>query len=171
MTRNGPTTRDSEIPGGGGGGEAGRLRRLLEEQRELCRSLDTLGLQQEACIQTDDTDGLLRVLAERQVIVDRVTHVSGELEPLRVRKDEILAAISEQQRAEVKLVVGELNELADRITRRDDAQRVMLEAKRARLAEQIAGVNRGRGAMAAYASRPMTGNPPPARARFEDRQG
>lgn len=171
MTRESPRPYDPQPFAGFGGGEAGRLRRLLEEQRELCRSLDVLGVQQETCIEADDTDGLLRVLAERQSIVDRVSVVSAELEPLRVRKDEIFANISEDQRAEVKLVVGELNELAERITRRDDAQRVMLEAKRARLAEQIAGVNRGRGAVAAYANRPTGYAPPPARPRFEDRQG
>ncbi len=171
MTHDNRPSPPSDSPGPPSAGEAGRLRRLLEEQRELCRHLDALGERQESCIAEDDTDALLRVLAERQTLVDRVSAVSGELEPLRKRKDEILAGVSESQRQEVKLVVGELTELAERITRRDDAQRAMLEAKRTRLAEQIAGVNRGRGAVAAYGHRYPTATPPAPAPRFEDRQG
>ena len=51
----------------------------LTLQLDLYRRLDALSRRQGVLIEDDDTDGLLTVLGERQVVVDRITAIGARL--------------------------------------------------------------------------------------------
>lgn len=144
---------------------ASRLSTLLEEHERLYVSLNELSERQSALIDEDDTDVLLGVLAERQRVVDRLLEAGQELKPLQGQWDGILSAVDFETRERLCTRVSLIQDLASRVNDRDDRDRARLAAKRKTLAEEIAGVNKSRGAINAYGA--QSGSGP----RYQDRQG
>ena len=144
---------------------AARLARLVEEQRDAFRDLARLSESQASMIEGDDADGLLRVLTERQGVVDRIASLGEELAPFNDRWDELLPRVPDADRERIGGAVQELHELARQVEERDRADRDSLERRRNAMVDQLAGVAKGRGAINAYRSR--TSNSP----RYQDRQG
>lgn len=144
----------------------GRLRELLEEQASLFLRLDALSKRQSRLVREEQTDDLLRVLGERQRVVEAIERAARALEPFRARWETVLAGARVEQRDRFARQVEELAELAAAIAARDDADRTLIEERRDRLASDLAGMGRVRGAVAAYA--PTRGRPA---ARFQDREG
>ncbi|MBC7834738.1 MAG: hypothetical protein H7Y88_06515 [Phycisphaerales bacterium] len=143
-----------------------RLSRMLARQCELFCELDGLGEPQRELIGAGDTDGLLRLLAQRQALVDEVTRLSNEIEPFRRQWDELMSRLPDGPRAELEHCVLELRGLVDRVCKRDDADRATLEDRRSAITTELSGVSRGRGAVAAY-----TGGVAGGGAMYQDRQG
>lgn len=144
---------------------ARRLAELLDRQRELFRELDALSLRQGECVRAGSSDDLLRVLGERQRVVERLDEAACELAPYRERWDETLAHFAEHERRTLRACLEETTTIAARVAARDDADRKELESRRTTLADELAGVSRVRGAVSAYAPRAAQG------ARFQDREG
>lgn len=128
------------------------LMAVLDEQAQLCAVLDTLSQRQSEAVAHEDTDVLLRVLGERQVVIDRVTRVNAALEPFRSRKDAVLGRLSAQEREGVAQRVSEISRLVESVQRRDDGDRTALERQRGRVADELSTLSRSRGAVAAYAA-------------------
>jgi flagellar biosynthesis/type III secretory pathway chaperone len=143
-----------------------RLTRILDRQCELCHDLDALSGTQSELIVAGDTDGLLRLLAQRQALVDQLMKLSEESEPFRRKWETFMSRLPRAERERLDGRVAELKQLVERIGRRDDADCVALEHQRAAVSEQIGDLGRGRGAVAAYARRPAQ-----TEARFQDRTG
>ena len=74
--------------------------------------------------------------------------------------------LPEQERRRLDERVAEMGALVERIGRRDDADRAALEYQRGAVAEEIKGLGRGRGAIAAYSQGAGPGAP-----QFQDRTG
>jgi len=139
-------------------GWAATLVGALTSQRDLCLALDTMSVQQAQLVRSGDGDGLLRVLAERQAIVDQIAELSDGISPYRNQWETCLAAASADERAALESVIKDITTLVERISRQDDADRAALESQRAVVSSELTGVVRGRGAIAAYSSsvsRPM----------------
>jgi hypothetical protein len=130
---------------------APRLRRLIGEQCDLCRQIEAMGERQARCVLEDDTDGLLRVLAERQSLLDRLGALSEQTAPYRSGWERWALELPADEREAMRRLIGEMAASVERIAARDDADRGTLERRRARLAEGLSSVRRGRGALAAYA--------------------
>lgn len=138
----------------------------LSRQCDLCRTLESLSVRQSEQIRSGDSDGLLRVLAERQGIVDQVAELNDELSPYRAQWETCLAAAGRDERSRLELLVTQLTDLVERIARQDDADRAALESRRSALSTELGGVIRGRGAVAAYNGLGATNRP-----RFQDQNG
>ena len=142
-----------------------RLVRLVERQHGQFTTLAGLSDRQRAAIDAGDSDELLRVLGERQTIVDQITATGDELAPFQRRWDELIRALNADDRAALSQRVAELQELSQRVAEHDERDRLALETRRAALVDDIAGVVKSRGAIAAY------GGQRPGGPRFHDREG
>lgn len=149
-----------------------RLARILEAQRDLCAQLEVMSRRQAELIAAGDTDGLLSVLGERQGVVDEVSRLSEELEPLRGVWERSASMLEPQVRGRVAALVEEIGGLMEAIGARDEADRASLEERRAAVAKELGEISRGRGALAAYGA--ANGGGAAAAARLggtEDRRG
>lgn len=142
-----------------------RLRMLLEEQETLFLRLDALSKRQRGLVEDEQTDELLRVLSERERVLEGIEASSQELRPYRARWETVLAEAGVEQRERLSGQVDRLGELARVIAARDDADRRLMEERRNRLADEIAGAKRGRGAVSAYGAGGAAAEP-----RFQDRE-
>lgn len=146
---------------------APRLARVLDEQCRLYEQLDELSQHQSVCVESGETELLLDVLAQRQGVVEQVTEVNGLLEPFVSKWDSLSEALDDTQRESLRAKLSRLDELVDQITKRDEADRVKLEAQKGRVAEELGGAVRQKNAAAAYGRAGQT----QGGARFQDRQG
>jgi hypothetical protein len=143
-----------------------RLVRLVERQHGLFTTLEGLSGRQSACIDGGDCEALLRVLGERQAVVDQILETGEEMAPLRARWEELIRELDEDVRTSLTGRVTALEDLSRRIAERDERDRLALETRRAALVDDMAGLVRSRHAVAAYGG----ARPAPA-AQFQDRKG
>ena len=134
------------------GGWAARLSRVLDRQLELYQQLDARSAEQGRLIESEETDQLLEVLRQRQVIVDQITDLNAQMQPYRDQWDELAASIDESQRDALRSRFDELGDAARRIVLRDDADRARLEGRRRVIASELASLSKSKGAVAAYAA-------------------
>ncbi len=146
--------------------------RLLDDQCAACAALESLSGQQTRAIGGADTDLLLRIIGQRQPLVDRIGEINRRLEPFRSGKDALLSRLLPAQRDGVVQRVSKIAALVESVRARDDQDRITVERLRGAVADELAGLARGRGAAAAYAA---AGSRSPASVssapRFQDRQG
>jgi hypothetical protein len=143
-----------------------RVHKLLDEQCELCVGLDSLSARQTEAVGIGDTDGLLRILGQRQTLVDRVAAIGTALEPFREKRDGLLGRLAPTQREGIVQRVGKIAALVESVRARDDRDRMVLEKMRSGVADELANLTRVKGAAAAYAA-----NGAGSGARFQDRRG
>ena len=155
-----------EVKSGDPGRWLPRLNKLLDEQCELCVGLDSLSARQTQAVGIGDTDGLLRILGQRQSLVDRVVEINATLEPFRARKEELLGRLVGVQREGIVQRVGKIAALVESVRARDDQDRVSLEKMRSGVADELANLTRVKGAAAAYARNGAGGG-----AKYQDRKG
>ncbi len=142
-----------------------RLARLVERQHELFTTLDQLSARQTACIDGGDSDELLRVLGERQTIVDQIVQIGEEMAPLQARWEELIREVDAGVRASLSRRVADLQQMSQRIAEQDERDRLALETRRAALVDDMAGLVKSRHAVAAY------GGAAKSSPRFQDREG
>ena len=142
------------------------MSKLLDEQCELCVGLDTLSARQMQAVVIGDTDALLRVLGQRQSLVDRVAAINETLEPFRSRKEELLGSLAQGQQDGIVQRVGKIAALVESVRARDDQDRIAIEKMRSGVADELSNLTRVKGAAAAYARNGVVGRP-----RFQDRNG
>lgn len=160
----GPRSAASVTPHDDPGVWGPRLARLVASQCALCRTIESLGERQSAMIEGDDTDGLLRLLAERQTLLDELASLSEQLGPFRSQWEQFAGRLPAAERQALQRNVKEMTESVERISARDEVDRTALERRRSVIAEALGDVRRGRGAIAAY----VTGS---GEARYQDREG
>ncbi|HVZ92895.1 MAG TPA: hypothetical protein VG797_00140 [Phycisphaerales bacterium] len=143
-----------------------RLAHALDRLETEYRQLALMGEAQSAMISAVDGDGLLSQLAKRQVIVDRIEAINREIEPFCRRWNELGAAVPESSRAPLRARFEEIGRLVASISQRDDEDRRRLEKMRGEIATEVGSVQRGRGALNAYAPKAE-----PTRPLFQDQHG
>lgn len=144
-----------------------RVNRLLDEQCELCVGLDSLSARQTQAVGIGDTDALLRIIGQRQTLVDRVSDINAALEPFRTKKDELVARLAPAQRDGIVQRVGKIAALVESVRSRDDQDRITLEKLRSGVADELANLSKAHGAAAAYAKSTAA----PTGPKFQDRKG
>lgn len=142
-----------------------RLMALVAEQEGLFARLEMLCKRQAGLVRAEETDLLLALLSERRTIVENIAEASAALAPFRERWEGVLAALPEDERGEIQRRLRLIGETAARVARQDEADRLVMEQRRDAIAGEMAGISRGRGAMAAYGG--GAGGPSP---RYQDRE-
>lgn len=144
----------------------------LDEHRRLYQQLEGLARRQSDHIESDDTDGLLAVLAERQAVIDLLDHAQRKLEPARRDWERASPEVSQDEREHVRLLLAEVMELAARVAARDEDDRRRLESRRDEIADEMVSLTRSRKAFAAYGAPGASGAASAGpQARFQDREG
>lgn len=142
-----------------------RLTALVASQESMFARLEMLCQRQAGLVRAEETDLLLALLAERRSIVENIAEASAALAPFRRRWDAVLAALPDEKRGEIQRRLRLISETAARIASQDEADRRVMEQRRDAIADEMAGLSRGRGAVAAYGGR--VGDPTP---RYQDRE-
>jgi hypothetical protein len=132
---------------------APRLEAILAEQRRVCGLLEQLSAQQGEQIRAGETGALLRVIGERQELVNQLSRLNAELEPYRREWDWCMGRLATDERERMEHAVRELGGQVDRIWARDEADKAELEQQRAAVSSELTGISRGRVAMSAYGVR------------------
>ena len=146
---------------GGGEGEASRLERMLQEQESLCGLLDQMSREQGKLIAAGDADGALAVISDRQGLIERISALAAAIEPLSEGGP---AGLREPQRARARRAAERVAEIATAIRDRDRTDLAALGRQKEAVEKVLAGMARGRGALAAYGAKKAGGV-------FQDRQG
>jgi len=142
-----------------------RLERLFEEQAGLCERLWELAQRQGELVASQQSDAVLGVLAERQVLVDAVVGLSSQLEPFRRSWDRVRAGLDADRRERIRKLTDRIDDLLGQIDARDRADGELLSQRRATATEGLTTVRQGRGALSAYSSGSGGSSP-----RYQDRQ-
>ncbi len=144
------------------------LAALLDQQIVLYSELDALGAEQSRHVAGGETEQLLSVLARRQGVVERLTRLSGELEPYAERWDTLLPTLEAARREQLRERTDRIDELVRTIAERDEADRRTLESNRDTASGELNRVNTQRSAHSAYASAAQPASTSP---RYQNRQG
>lgn len=140
----------------------------LTAQRELYQQLKTLSDQQNTLIETGETEQLLSVLSQRQVLVDQLGQLNSEIAPIRQRWPVLSESLSSRQRDHVNDLLEQVESLLQSIIEQDDRDRQNLQAAKQQVVSEVKQVNHAGRAVNAYRAAPQAS---PSAARFTDRQG
>lgn len=136
---------------------------LLEEQRGLYGRLRLLAERQRGLVVQDDPQPLLALLTERQRLVDGLVGLNGRLAPYRSEWTTVYGGLDEPKRRQVAELLEEANAALGSILQSDSHDTAALTARRQGMVQQLATVDAGARAGAAYATAGAT-----ARSRLAD---
>lgn len=125
---------------------AGVLDRLHERfgaLRALCDRQGTL-------VESDDAEGLVAIMNERQPVIDEIQRIDRELEPLRTQWVAGAPGLPGAFRERIARRIEEIGELSAAVAQRDETDRAAMARRRDEVAERLVEIGRGRGALAAY---------------------
>jgi len=131
-----------------------RVMPALERQAALYDQLAGFGPRQDELIARGEGDDLLRLMAERQGVVDELVEVHQGLESIRSNWDAFVDALPADERAELGQRLDELKVLAARVHEQDARTRQHLDGARDRVQSSMSGLGRGKGAIRAYGGSP-----------------
>jgi len=139
----------------------------VRRQASLYHKLADFGPRQDALIASGDGEALMRVLAERQAVVDDLVGVHDSLEAVRQHWRQFVEALADDDRQRLGERLEELKAVAARVQEQDaDAKRRLDEAREG-LSDEMRGLADARGALRAYGA---AGAQPSRRADHRDRE-
>ena len=123
------------------------LTSLLEGQGQLYQQLAQLGGQQSQIIASDlgsadsaDADApeqLLRLLAQRQQLIDQIAETHEQLAPYRADWSALWQALSDQERCRIGSLVDQVEQLLAGIIKQDDQDRQKLQQAQSRAGAEL----------------------------------
>ncbi|MEQ8843795.1 MAG: flagellar protein FliT [Phycisphaerales bacterium] len=128
-----------------------RVLPALERQAALYDRLAGFGPRQDELIAEGDGDALLRLMSERQEIVDELVGVHEGLEDVRGNWQGFVEALGPDDRAALGERLDAVKALAGRVHDQDARTREQLDGARDRVQGSMTSLGRGKGAMRAYA--------------------
>jgi hypothetical protein len=126
------------------------LIQLLTQQRLLCRQLQDLARKQSKLVDGSNPEMLLRVLAGRQRIIDRLAGLDKELKPIRHEWQQVALALPPAQRAQAQQLVSEVQDILGEIITRDEKDTQVLYRQQQKVAGEIKTTNVGKRMNQAY---------------------
>ncbi len=132
--------------------ETQQIVKLLTAQRDLYGLLGRLADRQRSLITGNDSEKLLKVLAERQKVITALGQVTEALKPYQQRWQEIRGRMSSVDLSVVDELVAELQKRLASIIAKDEADVQLLAARKETAAEDLKSIKRNREAGAAYAA-------------------
>lgn len=143
-----------------------RVEEILGRQIELFESLEELSMGQRELIESRSTEALLALLSRRSNVIHRLDRVGAEIAPFRARWGEVMQRMAGEDKVRIEASLARLEAVAERVAKRDEADRSMLAGARDEAARELASAKQGSAALAAYGSRQERPAP-----RFHDREG
>ena len=130
---------------------------LLTQQRLLYRQLRELAQKQSSLVDGSNPEMLLRVLAGRQRIIDRLGAIDRDLKPIRVQWQQIAKTLPPSQRQEAQQLVEEVQEILGEIIARDEKDTQTLSSQHQRVAADIRSTTTGKRMHQAYGQNKISG--------------
>jgi len=145
---------------------------LLERQCRLYTDLKSFSDQQAKLIagglgDEADSEQLLRLLAQRQRVIDELTQLHDRLAPWRNDWDAYWAKLSSADQQRIGPLVRQVESMLAQIIKQDEIDRRQLEAARQHVGAQMQRVISGGGALNAYRAAQSAGSSN----RFTNQQG
>ena len=128
-----------------------KLINLLTQQQLLYRQLQQLAQKQRSLVDGRDPETLLKLLAGRQRLIDRLTAVDRDLQPLRADWQQMARALPTEQRSEAENLVASVKEILADILARDEQDSRTLAACQKEVGDEIAAASQGQRMNQAYA--------------------
>jgi len=138
---------------------------LLREQRRIVEQLADLAASQSRHITEAQTDGLLRLLAARQELIDRFTRLQPEIARRLDAAEGAMHDFDPEIRAGMRDDIAAISSRLEQVMAVDAEDQRRLESLRKDVSEERSSVDRGRAVRSAYRV------PDSAAARFTDRKG
>jgi len=123
---------------------------LLERQLDRYQRLRALSVQQADLVGRVESEKLLGVLSQRQVLVDELSSIDRELEPYRQRWEQVAGTLDDSTRARVGELVEAVRGHLEVIVRQDEQDRVKLEAVKAGIGSELGRTRTAGAAAQAY---------------------
>jgi len=149
------------------GGNVGKeLAKRLREQTGICASLLELSRKQGALIAANDGDELLRVLSEKQRLIERHQEIQKDAEVWRERWETERERLPESERRPVEEAWEALRSAMGEVVKVEEEARSALQESQNATGEDLNRVQKGKQVHRAYGA-----PPPPGAARFHDKNG
>ena len=126
------------------------LIQLLTQQRLMYQQLRELAQKQTLLVDGSDPEMLLRVLAGRQRIIDRLGGIDRELKPIRAQWQEIAKRLPDTQREQAQQLVEEVQAILNEILIRDEKDTKALSNQHQQVASKIRNTTTGKRMHQAY---------------------
>ena len=123
---------------------------LLQRQRSMVLELAALADSQAELIAHSRTDGLLDVLAKRQILIDEFNACQAPMAKLTHRLDERLAEVATPDRDKIKSLIGIIGEKLAHIMQRDEHDQDSLRGSRDNIKQELSSLGAARQARSAY---------------------
>jgi hypothetical protein len=123
---------------------------LLHRQRAMVLELAALADSQAELIAHHSTDGLLDVLAKRQILIDEFNACQGPMAQLTHRLDERLADVPSGQRDQIKSLIGVIGEKLAHVMKLDERDQHSLRGSRDVVKQELATLGTAKQARSAY---------------------
>lgn len=130
---------------------------LLTQQRLLCRQLQRLAEKQTSLTDGSNPEMLLRVLAERQRIIDRLGALDKEFKPLRQQWQQVAMSLPSAQRVQAQQLVGEVQNILGEIIARDEVDSQKLSSHQQQVVGEIKSTTAGKRMNQTYGQNYTTG--------------
>ena len=129
----------------------GELIHLLSQQRLLYCQLRELAQKQSSLVDGSDPEMLLRILGDRQRLLDRLTDIDRQLQPVRQDWQQISATLPEAQRVQAAELIANVQDILGEIIARDQRDTQALSAHQQQVAQDIRSASAGKRVNQAYA--------------------
>jgi|GEM_PF-4234758 len=127
-----------------------RVMPALERQAALYDQLAAFGPRQDELIASGEGDDLLRLMGDRQAVVDELVEVHRGLEDVRADWQGFVDGLTEQDRDALGERLDALKALAARVHEQDSQTRRHLDGARDQVSQNMSGLGRAKGAVRAY---------------------
>ena len=123
---------------------------LLSQQRLLYLQLQELASKQHALVDGSNPEMLLRVLAGRQRLIDRLTEINRQLKPIRDDWQQIAQTLPPAQRTQAQELVQNVQEILGEIIARDEQDSATMRDQQSKVATDIRNTSSGKRMNQAY---------------------
>lgn len=127
-----------------------KLIQLLTQQKFLYRQLKELTQKQTSLVDGHDPEMLLKILAGRQRLIDRLSLIDRELRPIRVDWQRVAASLPVSQREEAKSLIDSMQEILGEIIARDEVDTKTLHSQQQKVTTEIRSTTTGKRVNQAY---------------------
>jgi len=123
---------------------------LLREQASLYSKLDSLSMRQRSLVTGDDVGSLLRLLADRQRLSERLTRIAERLAPARQNWAAYRDWLAPAEREEADRLLGESGQRLRRVIQCDEEDARVLSGRKEAAARALRATHATGRAVAAY---------------------